>query len=83
MKSIAAGDLTAEIATGGSDEIADMAEALLVFKNNMLESNRLRAERAEAEKHVHAQRKNEMRKARRRIRGGGRRDRPDGLLRLD
>jgi methyl-accepting chemotaxis protein len=62
MKSIAAGDLSAEIATSGSDEIADMAEALLVFKNNMLESSRLRAERSEAEKHVHAQRKNEMKK---------------------
>ena len=62
MKSIAAGDLVTEIATSGSDEIADMAEALQVFKNNMLESNRLRAERAEAEKHVHAQRRNEMHK---------------------
>ena len=62
MKSVAAGDLATEIATGGSDEIADMAEALQVFKSNMLESNRLRAERAEAEKHVHAQRRTEMRK---------------------
>jgi methyl-accepting chemotaxis protein len=62
MKSIAAGDLSAEIATGGSDEIADMAEALQVFKDNMLESNRLRAERAEAKKHADVQRKTEMRK---------------------
>lgn len=62
MKSIAAGDLSAEIATSGSDEIANMAEALQVFKKNMLESNRLRAERSEAEKNVHAQRKTEMRK---------------------
>jgi methyl-accepting chemotaxis protein len=62
MKSIAAGDLDAEIATGGSDEISDMAEALQVFKGNMLESNRLRAERAEAEKHVRAQRRTEMAK---------------------
>ena len=62
MKSIAAGDLSAEIVTSGSDEIADMAEALQVFKSNMLESNRLRAERSEAEKHVHAQRRTEMRK---------------------
>ena len=60
MKSIAAGDLDAEIATGGSDEIADMAEALQVFKGNMLEFNRLRAERSEAEKHVRAQRRIEM-----------------------
>jgi methyl-accepting chemotaxis protein len=62
MKSIAAGDLGVEIATGGSDEIADMAEALQVFKGNMLESDRLRSERSEAEKHVHAQRRNEMQK---------------------
>ena len=62
MKSVAAGDLATEIATGGSDEIADMAEALQVFKDNMLESNRLRAERAEAEKHTRAQRRSEMQK---------------------
>jgi methyl-accepting chemotaxis protein len=62
MKSIAAGDLATEIATGGSDEIADMAEALQVFKDNMLESNRLRAERSETEKRARAQRKTEMRK---------------------
>ena len=62
MKSVAAGDLATEIATAGSDEIADMAEALQIFKSNMLESNRLRAERAEAEKHTRAQRRAEMRK---------------------
>jgi methyl-accepting chemotaxis protein len=62
MKSIAAGDLSVEIATAGSDEIADMAGALQVFKGNMVESSRLRAERAEAEKHMHAQRRAEMRK---------------------
>jgi methyl-accepting chemotaxis protein len=62
MKSIAAGDLDTEIATSGSDEIADMAEALQVFKGNMLESNRLRAERSEAEKQTRAQRRTEMRK---------------------
>ena len=62
MKSIAAGDLGAEIATGGTDEIADMAEALQVFKGNMLESNRLRAERSETEKQARAQRRTEMQK---------------------
>ncbi|HKO70396.1 MAG TPA: methyl-accepting chemotaxis protein [Bradyrhizobium sp.] len=62
MKSIAAGDLTADISTGGSDEIADMAEALQIFKSNMLESNRLRAERSEAEKQTRAQRRMEMQK---------------------
>ena len=62
MKSIAAGDLAAEIATNGSDEIAEMAGALQVFKDNMLESNRLRAERREADKIANEQRKAEMRK---------------------
>jgi methyl-accepting chemotaxis protein len=62
MKSIAAGDLATEIATGGSDEIADMAAALQIFKNKMLESNRLRAERSETEKHARAQRRAEMQK---------------------
>ena len=62
MKSVAAGDLAAEISTGGSDEIADMAEALQVFKGNMIESNRLRAERSDAEKQTRAQRRNEMQK---------------------
>ena len=62
MKSIAAGDLAAEISIGGSDEIADMAEALQVFKGNMLESYRLRAERSETEKQARAQRRAEMRK---------------------
>ncbi len=62
MKCIAAGDLGAEIATGGSDEIAEMAEALQVFKGNMLESNRLRKERSETEKQARAQRRAEMQK---------------------
>jgi methyl-accepting chemotaxis protein len=62
MKSIAAGDLAADISTGGSDEISDMAEALQIFKSNMLESNRLRAERSEAEKQTRAQRRMEMQK---------------------
>jgi methyl-accepting chemotaxis protein len=62
MKSIAAGDLDTAVATGGSDEIADMAGALQVFKGNMLESNRLRAERSEAEKQARAQRRTEMAK---------------------
>ena len=43
MKAIAAGDLAVEVATRGSDEIGAMGEALQVFKDNMAESNRLRA----------------------------------------
>ena len=62
MKAIASGDLGTEIATRGSDEIADMAGALQVFKDSMIESNRLRAERADAEKQAVAQRRTEMRK---------------------
>ncbi|MCP3461053.1 methyl-accepting chemotaxis protein [Bradyrhizobium sp. CCGUVB23] len=62
MKSIASGDLSTEIVTNGSDEIADMAGALQIFKENMIESNRLRLERAEMEKHVISERKSEMRK---------------------
>jgi methyl-accepting chemotaxis protein len=62
MKCIAAGDLGREIATSGSDEIAEMAEALQVFKDSMLESNRLRAERSEIEKQARAQRRAEMQK---------------------
>jgi len=60
MKSIAAGDLAAEVATNGSDEIAEMAGALQVFKDNMVESNRLRAERLETDKKMQAERKAEM-----------------------
>ena len=62
MKGIAAGDLGTEIATSGSDEIAEMADALQVFKDNMLESNRLRSERSETEKQARAQRRAEMQK---------------------
>src|SRR5205807_4144964 len=62
MKSIASGDLGTDIATAGSDEIAEMAAALQVFKDNMVESNRLRAERSDAEKQAHAQRRAEMHK---------------------
>ncbi len=62
MKTIASGDLNVAVATAGSDEISDMAKTLQVFKDNMVESNRLRAERAEAEKHILTQRKAEMHK---------------------
>jgi len=62
MKSIAAGDLGVEIAAGGTDEIADMAGALQVFKDRMIESDRLRAERSDTERNLRAQRKAEMQK---------------------
>ncbi|MGX9390549.1 methyl-accepting chemotaxis protein [Nitrobacteraceae bacterium UC4446_H13] len=60
MKALAAGDLSTQVATGGSDEIGAMASALQVFKNNMAESNRLRAERLESEQQVAAQRRSDM-----------------------
>ncbi len=60
MKAIAAGDLAVDVATKGSDEIAAMGEALQVFKDNMAESNRLRAERIEGEKRAAVQRRTEM-----------------------
>ncbi|MFZ5733835.1 MAG: methyl-accepting chemotaxis protein [Pseudomonadota bacterium] len=62
MKAIASGNLDTEVATGGSDEIAEMAGAVRFFKENMAEASRLRAERAEAEKRVVAERKAEMHK---------------------
>lgn len=60
MKALAAGDLSTQVATGGSDEIGAMASALQVFKNSMAESNRLRAERLESEKQIAAQRRSDM-----------------------
>ncbi len=62
MKAIAAGNLDTEVATGGSDEIAEMAGAVRFFKENMAEASRLRRERAEAEKRVVEERKAEMHK---------------------
>ncbi len=62
MKSIAAGNIDTEVATHGSDEIAEMAEAVRFFKQNMIESNRLRRERAEAERRMVDERKAEMTK---------------------
>jgi methyl-accepting chemotaxis protein len=60
MKSIAAGDLDIEVATGGSDEIADMAEALQVFKDTMIETERLRGEQAKNEQQQAQRRKADM-----------------------
>jgi methyl-accepting chemotaxis protein len=60
MKAIAAGNVDTQVAAGGSDEIAEMAETVRFFKQNMIESNRLRHERAEAEQRVVTDRKAEM-----------------------
>jgi methyl-accepting chemotaxis protein len=60
MKSIAAGNIETEVAKVGSDEIAEMADAVRFFKDNMIEAGRLRNERAEAEQRVVTDRKAEM-----------------------
>jgi methyl-accepting chemotaxis protein len=56
MNELAAGNLTVEVPTGGSDEISAMAEAMRVFKENAIERRRLREEQAEAERKVAAER---------------------------
>jgi methyl-accepting chemotaxis protein len=60
MKAIASGDIDTDVATKGSDEIAEMADAVRFFKQNMIESSRLRNERAEAEQRLVTDRKAEM-----------------------
>jgi methyl-accepting chemotaxis protein len=62
MKAIASGDIDTDVATRGSDEIAEMADAVRFFKQNMIESSRLRNERAEAEQRLVTDRKAEMSK---------------------
>ena len=59
-QTVAKGDLTAEISTRGSDEIAQMADALRVFKNNGLEMERLRKEQVENEARTQEQRRKAM-----------------------
>jgi methyl-accepting chemotaxis protein len=47
MRTLAAGDTNAEVpARGRRDEIGEMAASVQVFKDNMIEGNRLRAEQA-------------------------------------
>jgi methyl-accepting chemotaxis protein len=49
MKRLAAGDTTAKIpATRASDEIGEMARTVIVFRDNMIERERLSAEQTEA-----------------------------------
>ncbi|MFD1378961.1 methyl-accepting chemotaxis protein [Fodinicurvata halophila] len=51
MKEISSGDLTADVPSGGRDEIADMANALAVFRDNLAEAaeERTRNEQERAE----------------------------------
>ncbi|MGJ4944944.1 HAMP domain-containing methyl-accepting chemotaxis protein [Bradyrhizobium sp. HKCCYLS1011] len=61
MGSLASGDVAVEIpGSGHRDEIGAMAKAIQVFKNNMVETERLRAEQKDAEARQAAQRKADM-----------------------
>jgi methyl-accepting chemotaxis protein len=61
MGILANGDTTVEIpARGQKDEIGSMAEAVQVFKDNMIETERLRAEQEEAKKRAEAERRQMM-----------------------
>ena len=60
MGKLAAGDTSVIVAARTTDEIGQMAGAVQVFKDNMIEADRLRAEQAEAEKRAAEQRKADM-----------------------
>ena len=61
MGSLASGELKVEIpGRGNHDEIGDMAEAIQVFKDNMVETERLRTEQKELEARQAEQRKADM-----------------------
>ena len=63
MTRLAGGDVRMAIpGLGRRDEIGEMAGAVEVFKNNMIEAERLRAEQLEADKRQTEQRKADMRK---------------------
>jgi methyl-accepting chemotaxis protein len=63
MGQLAGGDTATEIpARERSDEIGKMAAAVQVFKDNMIEAERLRAEQAENEKRAAAEKKATMHK---------------------
>jgi len=61
MGVLAAGDVKVEIpGRGNSDEIGDMAKAVQVFKDNMIEADRLRAEQETQKRQTEAQRRQSM-----------------------
>jgi methyl-accepting chemotaxis protein len=63
MGELANGDTSIVVPeTGRTDEIGEMASAVQVFKDNMIEADRLRAERAEIDMRNAAQRKADMQK---------------------
>jgi len=63
MRRLAGGEMSAKIpGVERKDEIGDMASAVLVFKDNALETERMRNEQAAAERSAAEQRKQEMHK---------------------
>ncbi len=63
MRRLAGGDKTIEVpAPDRADEIGEMATAVRVFKDHMIEGDRLRAEKRETEKRTAEQRKIDMRR---------------------
>ncbi|MFK4661274.1 methyl-accepting chemotaxis protein [Bradyrhizobium ottawaense] len=61
MGSLAGGDTSTVVpGMGRADEVGEMAEAVQVFKDNMIEADRLRAEQAQSEARAAAQRKADM-----------------------
>jgi methyl-accepting chemotaxis protein len=63
MRRLAGGEMSAEIpGVNRKDEIGKMASAVLVFKDNALETERMRGEQQKAERTATEQRKQEMHK---------------------
>ncbi|MDZ4790671.1 MAG: HAMP domain-containing methyl-accepting chemotaxis protein [Hyphomicrobiales bacterium] len=61
MRRLAGGDRSVEVpGVGRGDEIGSMADALNVFKNNLIETERLRADQEEQKKRSEAARRAEM-----------------------
>jgi methyl-accepting chemotaxis protein len=61
MTRLAGGDAATEVPSlGRKDEVGEMAQAVQVFKENMVEAERLRAEQAQAEQRQLQQRKADM-----------------------
>jgi methyl-accepting chemotaxis protein len=60
MQALADGDVETDINTSGTDEVADMAHAVGIFRDNIIENERLQTERREAEK---AAQEEQMRRA--------------------
>ncbi|WP_426610717.1 HAMP domain-containing protein [Bradyrhizobium sp. McL0616] len=65
---------------GRKDEIGEMAGAVEVFRTNMSEAERLRAEQAEADTRRRSQRRADMKRLGRRLRRRDRRDHRDCLI---